>query len=129
MKALLLTICLTVIVMASQSQPRFGYTKSEIMAEFSGTQEVTTESGIQGLFLDHTDFTEIWSFNENGLSIQYYIIPKTSYATNTFVEVFNENYTVISPSHWRAYDNNGFYYEVRYKCDTECCFQMDIKTL
>ena len=112
MKKLILTVALFCATISVKSQSRLGFTSSEIFsdvgAKYSITVDYTKDDGDKILNCEMGQIHISYCFfDKSNICNAVAITPNTQGALNYFVEQYNKNYVIISPTEWRMYGNDG----------------------
>ena len=107
MKQLLFAVAL-MLCTAILGQARIGYSMSEIKSEFSEFSQRTgyTDDMTPYLRVDMSRASVIYYF-EDGICTLSVVVPDDQGALNYFVEQYNRQYVILSPSEWKAYVSGG----------------------
>lgn len=107
---LILIFCLLII--NSYSQARIGFSYRDIYNEFSmydtKTEEPQNENQKLMLTVNMSLLTVIYYFNSEKISFKTVIYPKTLEVQNALVDLYNRKYEVISPTHWKMYNDKEY---------------------
>jgi hypothetical protein len=107
MKKLLLILML--VPMFGISQARLGSTRAELFDEFA-QYFPKFESPINGEPHMHFEMERalvIHYFNRENICVLSVISPKNQGDLNFFVEMYNNQYVIVSSTEWRMYSENG----------------------
>lgn len=91
------------------SQARLGSSRSEIYEEFR-TYNPRFENNDEGQPYMHFQMERaviMHYFNENNICVLTAIAPNKQGDLNFFVEMYNNQYVIISPTVWKMYSQNG----------------------
>jgi len=103
---LIMTICVNV-----SSQIRLGYTKADLIEEFSEPSiiESATSDGEYTIFTveDDRKYVSYFISNHSGITELTMIVPKVSGELHRLIERYNSNYVIISDKHWKLYTDSG----------------------
>ena len=95
----------------SYSQVRLGSTASEIRQEFPPSVYPTTSGwdndGDYYLRISFAKSTTTYYFNEDGRCYLVHLWPNTQTDLNWYVQLYNQEYVIISDTEWKMYGPNG----------------------
>jgi len=113
MKGTLLILIFTISSIFAIGQARFGYSVNEIKSEFSDKKYNLSgdygEDGIYHLIIQLPNANIIYLFDADKICNTTIVGPFDQNALNYYVEYYNKNYVVISPTEWRMYAKQGFF--------------------
>lgn len=111
MKKLLLLI-LILLSNICIAQSRVGSTEEEIKAEFwtdkYKAMSSYTDNKTYYISVKLERSLVIYYFTEKKVCYMTAIFPDTDGDLNAYVEYYNKQYVIISPTRWKMYNNNGF---------------------
>lgn len=111
MKYILTVFILVLISSSLHAQARIGASISEIRQEFW-----ETKYNLKGDYDDDGDYyiqidieraTVFYYFNEEKICYMTVISPDNQGALNYFVELYNNNYVIVSETKWKMYSKDG----------------------
>jgi hypothetical protein len=107
MKNLLLILMLVPIF--GNSQARLGSTRVDLFEEFAQyfPKYETPINGEPHMHFEMERALVVYYFNKANECTLSVIAPKNQGDLNFFVEIYNKQYVIISPTEWRMYSENG----------------------
>ncbi len=127
MKHLLIVICLISFSKISFSQARVGSSFSEIKSEYYESNW-NLRSGYNKdeekyIYISTTRAEVGYYFESGQICYTTYILPKRQGDLNFYVEKYNKQYVIMSPTKWKMYSENGICnIELIYPEDGKCFF-------
>lgn len=105
-KLLLLFLLFTTSI---YSQSRLGSSRSEIFTEYISDNPKfhTTDDGVSYMTVMLGRAHVSYVFNSNNICIMCTIIPLTQGDLNSYVELYNTKYVIVSSTSWKMYSENG----------------------
>jgi hypothetical protein len=111
MKKFLIAVSVILFTTYVHGQARLGASVSEIKEEFHD-EKFTSGNDSDGDFYLAAEFERanvVYYFRNKQERCYITIInPKTQGDLNFYVEMYNKQYTIISPTEWRMYSANGY---------------------
>lgn len=109
----LLILLLLLVSHQGISQPLFGYTPSEVKAEFPELNWNYKRWGEGNKKLSMGFLTEkllvIYFFNEDNKSVYTSIAPQTQGELQSFIESYNQRYVIIDSYTWKFYNDGAVF--------------------
>lgn len=111
MKQFLTTLTMLLLINVAYSQARLGYSATEIKNEFWETEynlkSGYTDDGLYYISIWTERATVIYYFNEDKVCKLCMIIPDNQGALNSYVELYNKLYVIVSSTEWKMYSDGG----------------------
>lgn len=111
MKKFILSALFVLFSLVAFSQSRLGYYPNQILAEFPASIYGTTtgydQDGDYYIFVRFKRCSVTYYFNYNNQCWLSLITPHTQGNLNWFVELYNNNYVILSNTHWQMYSSEG----------------------
>ena len=111
MKRILLFIFFACISTITFSQSRINYSANEIRQEFQESQynlkSGYDKNGNYYISIITGNSTVFYYFDPDKICKATFIVPDNQGALNAYVELYNTRYVIVSPTHWKMYNNNG----------------------
>lgn len=98
------------ITIFSFSQSRLGSTEREIKNEFSDRKYELEENYVQNIYTISVrlEIAQVhYLFNSDKICEMVFIYPHNQGGLNYYVEMYNNQYVVISDKKWKMYSDNG----------------------
>jgi hypothetical protein len=126
MKKTLLSVLLTLTAMIVLGQARLGSTALEIKSEFRGKKYKLKDGhdndGNYYITIETKRATVAYFFNSDLICTQTLIIPNSQGALNFYVERYNRQYVIESPTKWKMYSKAGIAEIELFFTDDGCFF-------
>ena len=111
MKQFLTTFTLLLIINLAFSQARLGSSVDDIKNEF-GEAEYNLKSGYSDdgtyyVTISTDRATVIYYFSKEKICTLCMIVPDNQGALNFYVELYNEQYVIVSSTEWKMYSGGG----------------------
>ena len=111
MKKIILTSIFVVTSYIVFGQARLGYSEAEIKTEFSNSRYKLTsdynEDGIYYITIETERAIVSYLFNSDKICKASFILPNNDGALNFYVEMYNKEYVILSPTNWKVYSSQG----------------------
>lgn len=108
----ILSICLFVVcAITMYAQSRLGYSVSEIRQEFSESKYNLKSNYDKNnnfyISISTETSSVVYYFNSNDKCIITFIVPDNQGSLNAYVESYNKQYVIVSPTQWKMYCSEG----------------------
>jgi hypothetical protein len=111
MKKTILTIMFAITSCILFGQARNGNSAADISAEFSeriyDLKSGLTKDGDYYILIKTERASVLYNFDSDKVCTTSVILPENDGALNFYVEMYNKQYVIISPTSWKAYSNQG----------------------
>jgi hypothetical protein len=111
MKKTILTIMFAITSCILFGQARNGNSATDISAEFSeriyDLKSGLTKDGDYYIIIKTERASVLYNFDSDKVCTNIVIVPENDGALNFYVEMYNKQYVIISPTSWKAYTNQG----------------------
>ena len=111
MKKIILTFIFAVTSYIVFGQARLGVSEAEIKTEFSNSRYKLTsdynEDGIYYITIETERAMVSYLFNSDKICKASFILPNNDGALNFYVEMYNKEYVILSPTSWKVYSSQG----------------------
>lgn len=111
MKRILLTILFAITSIFTFGQARLGMSISDIRSEFSDSsynlKSGFDDDGDYYITIETERATVFYFFNSQKICYLTIIVPDNQGALNYYVELYNNQYVIVSSKQWKMYSENG----------------------
>lgn len=111
MKKTILTIMFSITSCILFGQARNGNSAADISAEFSeriyDLKSGLTKDGDYYILIKTERASVLYNFDSDKVCTTTVIVPENDGALNFYVEMYNKQYVIISPTSWKMYSSQG----------------------
>lgn len=111
MKKIILTILFAITSCIVFGQARVGSTATYIKSEFSESiydlKSGLTKEGDYYILIKTERASVLYNFDSDKVCTSSIIVPDDDGALNFYVEMYNKEYVILSPTSWKMYSSQG----------------------
>lgn len=117
----ILTFILLQTSIFSYSQAHIGVTYEELerLVDYKPMKTGYLQPGYWYAECDHQYGRFVYCFNNEGVTVGVFMIPWNQGAVNAQAEIYNQRYTIISETSWKAYLSGGGIMSINLKYDED----------